>query len=345
MIRSTAMVKQSYRGEEIPAYTTDLGHCYKGKSEQLLNGPLMKELEGQVQLILTSPPFPLNKKKQYGNLQDKEYIEWLASFAPLFARLLTPDGSIVLELGNAWERGHPVQSLLPIKTLISFLEHPDVELCLCQEFICHNPSRLPSPIQWVNIERCRVTDSYTRLWWMAKTDRPKADNRKVLRPYSKSMKRLQARKNYNAGERPSGHIIGESSFLNDNKGSIMPNVIEIESIDPRKDPRLPINAFSISNTKSNDYFHRECRARNIKPHPARMPVELADFFVRFLTDPEDMVLDPFAGSNTTGFCAEKNGRRWVSIEAKREYIEQSQIRFEELGFGQEKREVEEGENY
>ncbi len=313
-----------------PYYSTALGKCYHGLAEELLNTSLGKELEGKVNLILTSPPFPLNHKKQYGNYNGQDYINWLVQFAPVFARLLTPNGSIVMELGNSWEPGRPIQSLLPIKTLLAFVEDPNAGLRLCQEFICHNPARLPTPVQWVNIQRSRVTDSFTRIWWMSISDEPKADNRKVLRPYSKSMRKLQKRKSYNAGKRPSGHDIGKKSFLIDHGGSIMPNVIEVEPIDPNKDPRLPTNAFSISNTASNDYFHRQCRALGIRPHPARMPLGLADFFIQFLTDPGDLVFDPFAGSNTTGFCAEKNNRRWVSIEACESYVQQSTLRFQEL---------------
>lgn len=322
------MPKQSGNKQIIvPSYSTELGQCYHRQAEDLLRSTLGKKLKGQVQLILTSPPFPLNEKKQYGNLQGNEYIKWLRQFAPLFSRLLTPNGSIVIELGNAWEKGRPVQSLLPMKSLIAFLEHPKAELVFCQEFIAHNPARLPSPVQWVNVERCRVKDSYTHIWWMGKTDRPKADNRKILRPYSKRMLNLQEKQSYNPGKRPSGHNIGKTSFLTDNAGSIMPNVIEIEAIDPTKDPRLPANTFSIANTSSMDEFHRRCREQDITPHPARMATELAEFFINFLTDIGDLVLDPFAGSNTTGYCAEKNGRRWLSIEACDDYVQQSRLRF------------------
>ncbi|NLW90209.1 MAG: site-specific DNA-methyltransferase [Syntrophomonadaceae bacterium] len=325
------------RKRNYPKYYTRLGCCYNANAEDVLSTTLKRKYSGQVQLILTSPPFPLNQKKQYGNLQGQEYIEWLAGFAPLFARLLTPDGSIVMELGNAWEKGSPVQSLLPMKTLLAFVENQEAGLKLCQEFICHNPARLPSPAQWVNIERCRVTDSYTHIWWMAKSDRPKADNRKVLRPYSKSMEHLHDTQQYNAGKRPSGHNISESSFLINHGGSIMPNALEIESIDPTKDPRLPSNAFSISNTNSADHYHRACREQDILPHPARMAPELASFFINFLTDPGDLVLDPFAGSNTTGYCAELNGRQWVSIEAREDYVKQSRLRFTDLDLHTDKR--------
>jgi len=156
------------------------GELSIGKSEELLAGELGAALKEKVQLIFTSPPFPLNQKKKYGNLQGEAYIHWLASFASLFAGLLTPTGSIVLELGNAWEPDSPCQSLLPLQSFVRFAEAGQLQLC--QEFICHNPARLPSPAQWVTIEQIRVTDSYTRLWWMVFTDRPKADNRNVLRP-------------------------------------------------------------------------------------------------------------------------------------------------------------------
>jgi DNA modification methylase len=58
-----------------------------------------------------------------------------------------------------------------------------------------------------------------------------------------------------------------------------------------------------------------------------MPEALVRFFVEFLTDPGDLVLDPFAGSNTTGAVAERLGRKWVGIEADPGYAEASRVRF------------------
>ncbi len=309
-------------------YETAVGKYYTGNAEDLLTSDLT-ELKNKVQLILTSPPFPLNKKKRYGNLQGEEYKNWFINLAEIFSNLLTEDGSIVIELGNSWEPGLPVQSLLHLESLIGFVKSPKANLRLCQEFVCYNPSRLPSPAQWVTIDRIRTIDSFTHVWWMSKSDYPKADNKKVLRPYSKSMKLLLKKQKYNKGVRPSEHKISEKGFLKNNKGSIMHNLIEIEQIDEDRNIRLPKNVFSIANTNSNDFFLRTCQERGIAPHPARMPLELANFFIEFLTDPGDIVLDPFAGSNTTGFCAEKLSRSWISIEAKEDYGEQSIIRFED----------------
>jgi len=309
-------------------HQTNLGQYYCGDSVELLQGHLGDSLRGEVQLILTSPPFPLNKKKSYGNLTGEEYRRWFSDLAPVFADLLKEDGSIVIEMGNAWVSGRPVQSLLHLEALLEFVNHPDANLRLCQQFVCYNPARLPSPAQWVTVKRIRLTDSFTHIWWRAKNDFPKADNRKVLRPYSQIMRELLRRQAYNAGRRPSEHNISANGFLTDHGGSIAQNFFELEPMDGEEEPRLP-NAFKFSNTKSADFFLRTCRERGIKPHPARMPEGLAAFFIEFLTDPGDLVLDPFAGSNTTGFVAECLNRRWVAIDTKEEYAEQSKIRFED----------------
>lgn len=307
-------------------YSTNWGKCYCGKSEEIL--PKLR-LEGQIQLILTSPPFPLNKKKQYGNLAGEEYLKWFTSLAELFSNVLAPNGSIVIEMGNSWEKDRPVQSLLHLNSLLGFVNNEKAGLRLCQEFICYNPARLPSPAQWVTINRIRAIDSFTHVWWMSNSDYPKADNHRVLRPYSKRMKKLLSSGKFNAGKRPSEHTISEKGFLTDNHGSISHNVLELEQIDEDKELRLPYSMFSFSNTKSNDFFTRTCKERGLMPHPARMPLELASFFIEFLTDEGDLVLDPFGGSNTTGLCAEKQKRRWISIEANENYAQQSMIRFEE----------------
>jgi len=310
------------------AHQTSLGQYYCGDSIELLRQYLGESLRSKIQLIFTSPPFPLNNKKSYGNPTGEEYQRWFSGLAPLFADLLTPDGSIVIELGNSWVSGRPIQSLLHLEAFLSFVKHPDAGLRLCQQFVCYNPARLPSPAQWVTINRIRVTDSFTHIWWMAKSDFPKADNRKVLRPYSRSMKQLLQRKAYNNGNRPSEHNISPNGFLRDNGGSISHNFFELEPMREDQESRLP-NAFKFPNTASNDFFLCTCRKRGIKPHPARMPEGLAAFFIEFLTDPGDLVLDPFAGSNTTGFVAECLNRRWIAIDIQEEYARQSKIRFED----------------
>jgi len=301
-------------------YETDLGAAFCGDSLKVLRSKRLQRHKGEAQLVFTSPPFPLNTKKKYGNLQGEEYLEWFAQFAPLLRKMVTENGSIVIEIGNAWEPGRPVMSTLVLRALLRFLKEGDLNLC--QEFVWYNPARLPSPVQWVNIERSRVKDAFTRIWWMSPTDRPKADNRRVLREYSPSMKRLIKSGKYNAGRRPSEHNIGKESFKTDNKGAIPPNVIDGDLV-----PSLG-TLLKGTNTHSYDQYQKFCRERKVEQHPARMPAELVEFFVRFLTDEGDIVLDPFAGSNTTGAVAERLCRRWLSCEAKWEYVTSSISRFD-----------------
>jgi tRNA G10 N-methylase Trm11 len=262
-------------------------------------------------------------------LNGEAYLAWFSNLAEVFSNLLTKNGSIVVELGNAWEKARPIQSLLHLQSLLTFVSNPKADLRLCQQFVCYNPSRLPSPAQWVTINRIRLTDSYTHIWWMAKTDYPKADNRRVLREYSNSMKSLLHRGTFNKGKRPSQHSISETGFLTDHGGSISHNFFELENMSQDREVRLP-NAFNFANTSSNDYYHRKCRELKLTPHPARMPEGLANFFVQFLTEPGDLVLDPFGGTNTTGFMAEQFNRKWMSFEIHKEYAQHSRIRLESL---------------
>lgn len=290
------------------AYRTAAGLMYRGKIEEFLDSNVGLDCRGKVKLIFTSPPYPLNRKKRYGNLQGQDYIDWIAGLAPRFRDLLHDQGSIVMEIGNSWNPGEPTMATLAIEALLTLLREGD--FFLCQQFVCYNPARLPSPAQWVNIERIRVKDSFTHLWWMSPTPRPVADNRRVLKDYSESMKELLHRGTYNAGKRPSEHNIGQTSFLTDNGGAI------------------PSNVLRFSNTTSGEYLRR-CKESGFVPHPARMPAGLAEFFIKFLTVKRNLVFDPFAGSNITGASAEGLGRRWIGVEPNTNYIEGSMTRFDD----------------
>jgi len=293
-----------------------------GSVEEVLNSDYLQKKTGRINLIFTSPPFALNRKKRYGNKRGDAYKSWLEELAPQLADLLAPDGSIVIELGNAWEGGKPIMSTLPMETLIGFAKKG--RLHICQQFVCHNPARLPGPIQWVNVERIRVKDSYTHVWWLSRSEKPKADNRKVLIPYGPDMEQLLKAKRYNPGARPSGHVIGARSFFKDNGGAISSNVIDPASNEERA---VPPNLLQFSNTAWSAHYREYCKRRDLKPHPARMQPGLAAFFISFLTDEKDLVLDPFAGSNTTGAVAQQLRRRWIGIEPEKKYIEGSKGRF------------------
>lgn len=303
------------------AYTTNSGEMFVSTIENYLETDHASAVRGKVDLIFTSPPFPLVRKKAYGNEDGEEYLSGLRALAPRLAELLSPTGSIVLEVGNAWERGEPFMSTLPLEVLLEFKRAAGLQLC--QHIICHNPARLPSPAQWVTITRCRLKDSFTHVWWMSKSRAAKADNRRVLLPYGEDMKRLLDRKSYNAGKRPSGHVISEAGFLTDHGGAISASVLEFNA----DNSRLPESLMRFSGTGLDKDYSEYCQQHGLKVHPARMQRNLAAFFISFLTEPGDLVFDPFAGSNVTGATAEALERRWIGVERNAEYAQGSRGRF------------------
>jgi site-specific DNA-methyltransferase (cytosine-N4-specific) len=284
-----------------PAYATPAGRCFHADALDVLR----RLPKNSAALVLTSPPFALRRRKAYGNVDASEYLDWFWPFAEEIHRVLRPDGSFVLELGGAWNRGSGTRSLYQYELILRLrgLFH------LAQDFYWYNPSKLPTPAEWVTIRRTRVKDAVTPLWWLSKCETPRADNRRVLRPYSPSMRRL-LRDGYDQAMRPSQHEIGPH-FRRDNGGAIPPNILVVP------------------HTRSSDPYFRACRAAGLPIHPARFPNAVPEFFIRFLTEPGQLVLDPFAGSNTVGFEAEKLGRRWLAVELNAEYVAGSQLRFDD----------------
>src|SRR2546426_6405939 len=286
-------------------YRTSLGVAYVGDAAELLKG-----LESSsIQLVMTSPPFALQRQKEYGNLDQESYVDWLLSFSNELERVLKPDGSFVLDLGGAYVKCKPVRSLYNFEILVRMCKEHGWKLA--EEFFWFNPSKLPSPIEWVNKRKIRTKDAVNTVWWFSKNEEPKADVTKVLTPYSQRMKTLLADPGrfYTPKKRPSGHDISAKFGGNGNGGAIPPNLL------------------TIPNTESNSQYLRFCKIVGTPGHPARFPQKLPEFFIKFLTDPGDLVLDVFAGSNTTGAAAENLGRRWVAFELDQEYLATSAFRF------------------
>lgn len=256
-------------------------------------------------LIFTSPPFALLRKKDYGNVAEQHYVDWFEEFGREFYRILKPSGSLVIDIGGSWIPGQPTRSLYHFELLIMLCRK--LGFHLAQEFYWWNPSKLPTPAEWVNVRRVRVKDAVNSIYWLSKTPWPKASNRRVLAPYSDSMRDL-LKHGYKAKLRPSGHDISDK-FSRDNGAAIPPNLL------------------AIPNTESNSAYLRYCREHNLKPHPARFPARLPEFFVRMLTDVSDSVLDPFAGSCVTGEVCERLQRKWTCCEIDASYIQGASARF------------------
>lgn len=282
---------------------------HKTRCGQIVRGDSLDVLatyaDESVDLVMTSPPFGLVRKKDYGNVEAEDYVDWFKPFGKLFHRILKKNGSLVIDIGGAWNKGLPTRSLYHFKLLIMLCE--EFGFHLAQDFYWWNPSKLPSPAEWVTVRRVRVKDAINAVWWLSKTPWPKASNRRVLQPYSPSMKDLLG-KGYKAKKRPSGHDISEKFIVN-NGAAIPPNLI------------------AIPNTESNSFYLRYCEQKGYRPHPARFPAELPEYFIRMLTEPGDFVVDPFGGSCITGEVCERLNRKWSCIELLEEYCEAALGRF------------------
>lgn len=280
------------------------GRVYCGDSLQLLNHPDIVQ-PGSVNLIMTSPPFGLVRKKEYGNVDADEYVQWFRPFAEAFYKVLHDTGSLVIDIGGAWIPGQPTRSLYHYELLIMLCR--EYKFHLAQDFYWWNPSKLPTPAEWVNVRRIRVKDAVNCIWWLSKTPWPKASNTRILQPYSESMIDL-LKNGYKAKLRPSGHDISTKFSVN-NGASIPPNIL------------------AIPNTESNSAYLRYCTEHGLKTHPARYPAALPEYFIRMLTDPGDLVVDPFAGSCVTGEISERLNRKWICAELREDYVNGARGRF------------------
>lgn len=288
------------------AYKTDAGAAYSGDSRLLLER-LPKE---SVNLVVTSPPYALRSQKEYGNRPPEEYNEWFHDFADRVYDVLTEDGSFVVEIGGGWEQGVPVRSIYHFE-LLTELAGSDGPFHLAQDFYWYNPAKLPTPAAWVTINRERVKDAVNHLWVLSKTPHPNADNRRVLKEFSDGQKDLMEN-GYNAGDRPSGHTISEQFDK------------------PSEDGAIPPNLLQVANTNSQSHYLKACELVGVDPHPSRFPRRIPEFFIKFLSEPDDLVIDIFAGSNMTGRVAQDLDRNWLAFETDEDYLQTSQLRFIEI---------------
>ena len=290
----------------LPLYRTSLGKAYCADCSRLMQ----TIPDESIDLVITSPPFALRRKKSYGNVSAEEYLDWFWPYAQEISRVLKRRGSFVLDIGGSWNKGQPTRSLYHFELLLRLCQKGGL-FKLAQEFYWYNPAKMPAPAEWVTVKRIRVKDAVNPIWWLSKSNRPRASNRRVLKPYTKSMENLLLR-GYNCGPRPSGHNVSG------NWGK-------------RQTGAIPSNIIIAANTASCDPYISGCKKHKIGVHPARFVGAVPAFFIRFLTRPGETVLDPFSGSNVVGEVAERLGRRWISIEINKEYVVGSAFRFAGVG--------------
>ncbi len=285
-------------------FSTPHGKMLLGDTLQILENHVKPK---SVDLIMTSPPYGLVHKKDYGNVDADDYLDWFKPFGELFKRILKDNGSLVIVIGGSWVKGQPTRSLYHFKLLIMLCE--ELSFHLAQEFCFFNPAAIPSPATWVTVKRIRVKNAVDCVWWLSPNPYPKANNRRVLQPYGVRTRNETTGRDFTQGKRPSGHT--NENFALNNLGAIPPNLI------------------TMAHTDSNSYYHKYCKTHNIKSHSARFPSLLPEYFIRFLTNKSDLIVDPFAGSCTTGEVAERLGRRWVCVDDIEEHLKGAVGRFDE----------------
>ncbi len=288
-------------GVVITVFVTERGEAVWGEFAAVMAGID----DGIVNLHLTSPPYPLIREKSYGNVDVLDYVGWILPWARDAYRTLAWDGSLVLNLGEAYRKGEPSVSTY-IERLVIALED-QIGFKLLGRSYWNNPSKLPAPATWVNIKRVRVKNTVEPIFWFGKQPHVKADNRKVLVPYSKAQQKV-LENGWQKQHRPSGHGL-TGDFAKDNGGAI------------------PGNVLNIANTNSNDLYLRQCRENGLEPHPARFPIDLARWFIKFLTDEGDLVADLFGGSGTVAQAAEEMGRHWITGDKSLYYLRTAMFRF------------------
>lgn len=289
-------LREAAPGIIITVFETEKGVALFGRAEDAV-----AYIEDQsLQLIFTSPPYPLLRKKEYGNVSADEYVEWFLGIAKDWPKKLTKDGSLVINLADVWQPGTPTVSLYQERLILKLAD--ELGFRLAQRYAWLNPSKMPAPAEWVTVRRVRVKPSLEQIYWLSMSDHPYADNRAVLRPYSDSMRKRLAGGGEKGALRPSGHLLKSGAFGQDHGGSI------------------PDNLIVAANTESGGNYHRYCRDNGIKIHPASFPKALPEHFLRFLTREGDTVYDPFSGSLTMGEVAERLNRRWIASELHLDYL-------------------------
>ena len=256
--------------------------------------------DGSVQAVVSSPPYPILGGRAYGRFTPEACVSMLEEFFGGLRRVLTSNGSVVVNLADVWEQGQPSRSLYQEELLIKLVKTHGY--FLNDRFTWINPSK-PACTDWVTKRRERVRSSTEHFFWLSPTARPWADNRQVLVPYGETMRRTIIRGGDPRAPRPSGHGHAGASYAKDNGGAIPPN------------------HFIASNASSNNEYHRFCRRMKLPIHPARFPEkDVLDFFIKFLTRPGDLVADFFGGSQLLPATAEKYGRRWFSCDRHLPYL-------------------------
>ncbi|MGH8159299.1 MAG: DNA-methyltransferase [Rhodanobacter sp.] len=294
-------------GVSMVAFSTKLGVAIWGDCVHTF-----RNVNEPIALCVTSPPYALARQRAYGNPSEAEYVDFIVRALEPIVRHLMPGGSLCLNLGqDIFIQGSPARSMVNERVLLAL--HDRLGLSLLDRLIWHNPSKPPGPTHWASKVRCHLNVAYEPIFWLATNPAlVRADNRRVLEPHTEKHLRLIA----NGGERrraeygDGAHTIREGSYRHATAG------------------RIPRNVIARGNRCADTLqYRRDAAALRLPAHGAVMPLSIPDFLIRFLTEPGDLVVDPFGGTVKTGMAAERLGRRWMVTEQMIDYLRPAAERF------------------
>ncbi|WP_205836414.1 site-specific DNA-methyltransferase [Iodobacter violaceini] len=282
------------------AFSTDLGVAIWGHCKDIFTS-----VSEPISLCITSPPYPLRNARAYGNPAESEYIDFICSALEPIVKNLIPGASVVLNLSSdIFLSKSPARSLYVERLVLSL--HDRLGLFLMDRIPWVNKSKPPGPTYWACVNRVQLTTAYEPIFWFTNDPlKVRSDNRRVLEPHSDRQQRLMAaggaKRSASYGD--GAYKIRPDSFGRVTEGKIARNVLE--------------RGHACSDTKA---YREYALNHNLPVHGAMFPTSIPEFFIQFLTEPNDLVVDCFGGTIKTGLAAERLGRRWMSTELIIQYL-------------------------
>lgn len=286
---------------KVIAFSTDLGMAIWGAAEDVYSS-----LDIPITLCFTSPPYPLRQSRQYGNVDSRAIVDFICNaLAPIIDRL-SLDGSLVIQMSNdIFEPQSPARSTY-LERLVLAMED-EFGLSLMDRIIWHNPCKPPGPMQWASRTRQQLNVSWEPVLWFCRDPlKVKSDNRRVLEPHTEAHRALIER----GGERREA-VYGDGAYR-----------LRHGSYGTPTAGRIPRNLIRQGHRcRWTDLYRERAGALGLPLHGAGMPFALPEFFIRFLTEKGDLVVDPFGGRCMTGRAAESLDRPWICSELMLEYAQ------------------------
>lgn len=261
-------------------------------------------IDEPIVLCLTSPPYPLAQPRAYGNPSTAEYVDWICALLEPIVKHLVPGGTIALNVSNdIFEPGSPARSIYRERMVVALCDRLGLHK---MEVAVWESNKPPGPIQWASKTRQQLNVAYEPIYMFSNVPKlSRANNLRVLEEHTERHLKL-IRKGGEMRTTESGdgaNRVREGSYGRETAGRIPRNVL-----------KFPLRC------TDKEAARRAAKAQGLPMHGAAMPLKLAKFLVEFLTEPEELVVDPCAGWCTTTKAAEVLGRRWLATELMGEYV-------------------------